>query len=141
MILRTIDHPHSLANHFRIPSNGSMSNPSTTAETNEIEFCVIQCRIASATNWRPEESPFMNRILTRPTARKGAACIAIFMLLDVILAIAPDAFAWGLGTFNGGFGGESYGGGGFNQGGAYGGGGGGFPSGGASQMYIYPSRG
>ena len=67
----------------------------------------------------------MNRILTCPMARRDAACIAIFMLLAVALAIAPDAFAWGLGMYNGGFGGESYGGGGFNQGGAYGGGGGG----------------
>jgi hypothetical protein len=36
----------------------------------------------------------MNRILTRPTARRGAAFVAIFML-STALAIGPDAFALG----------------------------------------------
>jgi len=70
----------------------------------------------------------MNRTLSCLIARNGAAYIAI-LVLGVALA-APGAFAWGRGMFGGGF----------SQREGYGGGGG-FPSGGASPMYIYPSRG
>jgi hypothetical protein len=81
------------------------------------------------------------RIMKRPsscwTVGTVAAGIAILMLVAVF-AIAPEAFAWGRGVFGGGFGGQGFGGGGLNQGEGYGGG---FSNGGASQMYIYPSRG
>ncbi len=79
----------------------------------------------------------MKRASSYWTVRKVGAYIAILMLAAV-LAVAPEAFAWGRGILGGGFGGQGFSGGGFNQGE---GNGGGFSNGGASQMYIYPSRG
>lgn len=88
----------------------------------------------------------MNKASTCWTDSRVAVRVAI-LTLSVALAIAPEAFAWGRRTFGGGFGGAGFGGesfgggGGFSQGGYGGGGGAGFPSGGASQTYVYPSRG
>jgi hypothetical protein len=79
----------------------------------------------------------MKRASSYWTIGTVAAGMAILMLAAV-LAVAPEAFAWGRGVLGGGFGGEGLGGGGFNQGEGFGGG---ISNGGASQTYIYPSRG
>jgi Glycine zipper len=83
----------------------------------------------------------MNRMPTRWTGGRVAARVAILML-GIVLAIAPEAFAWGRRVFGGG-----YGGGGFSERG-FGGGEGSSLGGrerssgsGGSQVYIYPSRG
>lgn len=64
------------------------------------------------------------------------ALLAGVVTLGVVLALAPEAFAWG----RGGFGARRFGGAPEGASGAYQAGGSGSPSSGTGQTYIYPSK-